>query len=221
MEDRRRKGEKEGGREDEGKKEGRGKTQSHQTPVFFTSIFSWFSNYCSSSFPDVDSFSVYPAQQPTLYWERPLSQSCSPGLPSPLLSSPTRPSPALHKSPRTDDQEAFQPELLSIFASTPHSCACPPLSPSVCFYLPPLFINMSTLLLNIKGFLRTHLPTFVWVLYGCSEWRSRGTKIDFVIYETSLFSIPHQYGQARCLQEMKHLLPPFHLWTLAPDVNHS
>jgi len=112
----RKKGEKEGGRE-RGMREwrkGRGKIQSHQTPVFFTSIFPWFSNYQLKFIPRCGFFFNLQHNIPPFTERSPLSQSWQPraGQGGSSFVSPVQPHmslPALHKSPTTDGQRAFQP----------------------------------------------------------------------------------------------------------------
>lgn len=221
MEDRGRKGE-EGWRE-RGMRERRkgGKnTKSSDSLSSLQVSFHGFPITNSSSFPDVDLCSLQHNSPPFLLRGALFPILATPGLPSPLLSSPTRPPPALHKSPRTDDQRAFQPWALVFSRPLPHSRSALP-SPLQSAYLPPLFINMSTLLLNIKGFLRNSSPYICLGVIWMFRMEIQRPKIDFVDLWDSLFS-PHQYGQARCLQEMKHLLPHASSFrTLAPDVNHS
>lgn len=152
-----RKGTREGGRksEKEGRREGgkrREKIQRHQTPVFFTSIFPWFCNYQRKAISRCWCFSIchippFPGINclSKLLW----AQAGQAGLPSFVLPGPPPSSPALHK---LRIQELFCSKIWFLSLALLPRLHAP--NPSVHFYFSLLFINMSMLLLEVKGFLR-------------------------------------------------------------------
>lgn len=113
----------------------------------------------SNSFPDAKSFSICNTAF-SLYWDEPSFQIIvTPGWPG--QSSFVSPDqshtsfPALRKSPTIEELFASEIWFFSLSLHTPRPHSHPP---SVHFYFSPLFINMSTLLLDIKGFLRNSFP---------------------------------------------------------------
>ena len=157
----RREGERDEGRKEGKAKESRGEIQSHQTPVFFTSIFPWFSSYQLKFTPRCGfSFNLPTTSHPLLRG----ALVPNPGNPGLARAghpfSPVQPHTALLLSinpPWVMSEELSNPAICYFRSHSP-LLACPPPSPSVHFYFSPLFINMSTLLLNTKGFLRNSFP---------------------------------------------------------------
>lgn len=92
------------------------------------------------------------------------------------------------------------------------------------FFLSLFFvlIYMSTLLLNIKGFSRNqfyHICLGVIWMFGIEI---KSTKIDFLdLWDIPVFNSPSVCADTMQSRNEASGSPTFHLWTLAPDVNHS
>lgn len=90
-------------------------------------------------------------------------------------------------------------------------------SPSFVF-----FINMSTLLLNIKGFSRNQFYHFCLGVIWMFRIEIKSTKIDFLdLWDIPIFNSPSVCADTMQSRNEASGSPTFHLWTLAPDVNHS
>lgn len=88
--------------------------------------------------------------------------------------------------------------------------------------LPCSFINMSTLLLNTKGFSRKQFYYICLGVIWIFGMEIESTKIDLVdLWDISVFNSPSVCADTMQSRNEASGSPTFHLWTLAPDVNHS
>lgn len=84
------------------------------------------------------------------------------------------------------------------------------------------FINMSTLLLNIKGFSGNQFYHICLGVIWMFRIEIKSTKIDFLdLWDIPVFNSPSVCADTMQSRNEASGSPTFHLWTLAPDVNHS
>lgn len=90
------------------------------------------------------------------------------------------------------------------------------------FFLPLFYINMSTLLLNIKNFSKNQFYHFCLGIIWMFRIEIKSTKIDFLdLWDIPVFNSPSVCADTMQSRNEASGSPTFHLWTLAPDVNHS